>query len=46
VIDMGDDAEVAVAVERDGGDALLELGGAAHLGAVLGGVAGEAAVLL
>jgi hypothetical protein len=36
VVDVGDDAEVAVALDGDGGDALLELGGAALLGAVLG----------
>jgi hypothetical protein len=35
VVDVGDNAEVAVTLDGDGGDALLELGSAALLGAVL-----------
>lgn len=46
VVDMGDDAEVAVAVEGDHSDALLELGGAAHLGAIFGVAGGACAAEL
>jgi hypothetical protein len=44
VVDVGDDAKVAVALDGDRRDALLELGGAALLGAVLGRSAGGAAL--
>jgi hypothetical protein len=33
---MRDNAKVAVPVDGDGADALFELGGAAHLGAIFG----------
>lgn len=45
VVDVSDDAEVAVALDGDGGNALLELGGTALLGAVLGS-AGQADMLV